>query len=89
VFCPVDRTTGPESPERVQKKITRMSNKKSKPETSSAATPESVVAGLERALAGVRDLSAQRLEAKLSVARLNGVARELRELIKVMSVYGV
>ncbi len=55
----------------------------------SAATPQSVVAALEGALARVRDLSAQRLQAKLSVSRLTGVARELRELLKVMSVYGV
>ncbi len=43
---------------------------------------------MEDALSSVRELSAARLDAKLSVARLAGVARELRELIKVMSVYG-
>lgn len=43
---------------------------------------------LEGALVSVRELSSARSEAKLSVSRLAGVARELRELIKVMSVYG-
>lgn len=46
------------------------------------------MSSLENALAAIKELSAARLEAKLSVARLAGVARELRELIKVMSVYG-
>ena len=46
------------------------------------------IASLENALSAVRELSAARLDSKLSVARLAGVARELSELIKVMSVYG-
>ena len=33
------------------------------------------------------ELAAMRLEQKLSGARVSGVARELAELIKVMSVY--
>lgn len=45
------------------------------------------ISSLKNALSAVRELSAARLEAKLSVSRLAGVARELRELIKVMSVY--
>ncbi len=53
------------------------------------ATPAAAIAALESALAAVRDLSAQRLREKLSVSRLMGVARELKELLKVMSVYGV
>lgn len=66
-----------------------MSTKKNKPAQIYAPTPESVVAALEEALAAAKELAARRLDAKLSVSRLNGVARELRELIKVMSVYGV
>jgi hypothetical protein len=68
-----------------------MSTKKTKPTspTPTAVTPEEVVAALNAALDSVRGLSTQRLEAKLSVARLSGVARELKELLKVMSVYGV
>ncbi len=54
-----------------------------------APTPAAAIAALESALAAVRDLSAQRLREKLSVSRLMGVARELKELLKVMSVYGV
>ncbi len=53
------------------------------------ATPEGVVAALECAIALVCDLAAQRREAKMSVARLAGLARELKELVKVMSAYGV
>ncbi len=56
---------------------------------SPAATPATVANALEAAIAAVRDLAAQRLEAKLSISRLMGVARELKELLKVMSVYGV
>jgi hypothetical protein len=60
------------------------------PEPSRETTPPTaVIAALENALAAVRDLSAQRLRAKLSVSRLMGVTRELKELLKVMSVYGV
>jgi hypothetical protein len=59
------------------------------PEPSRETTPTAVIAALENALAAVRDLSAQRLRAKLSVSRLMGVSRELKELLKVMSVYGV
>ena len=66
-----------------------MSTKRNKPAPVSPATPESVVAAIERAISATKDLTARRLDAKLSVSRLNGVARELRELIKVMSVYGV
>lgn len=62
---------------------------KSKPDPFCAATPEILVAALEGALAAVKDLTARRLEAKLSVSHLSCVARELRNLIKVMSVYGV
>ncbi len=47
------------------------------------------IASLEYALDAVRSLAAARIEAKLSASRLTGVARELRELLKVMSVYGV
>jgi hypothetical protein len=43
---------------------------------------------LESALTAVRELATARAAAKLSSSRLAGVARELRELIKVMSVYG-
>ncbi len=43
---------------------------------------------LENAVAAVRELSAARLEAKLSASRLTGVTRELRELIRVLSIYG-
>ncbi len=45
------------------------------------------VNSLESALTAVRELSVARQKAKLSVSRLAGVARELRELIKVMSAY--
>lgn len=47
-------------------------------------TVESMKTALER----VRELSKERLDAKQSVSRIMGVARELKELIKVMSVYG-
>lgn len=46
------------------------------------------VTSLENALSEIRTLSDARLKAKLSVSRTTGVARELRELIKVLSVYG-
>ncbi len=46
------------------------------------------MASMKDALSAVRELSAARVDAKLSVSRLAGVARELRELIKVMSIYG-
>lgn len=65
-----------------------MNTLKNKTGFASKETPESVVDALDRAIAAVRVLIAQRLESKLSVARLNGVARELRELLKVISVYG-
>lgn len=65
-----------------------MSNSKNKTAPASSVNSESVVAALDEALSAVRNLIAQRLEAKLSVARLSGVARELKELLKVMSVYG-
>ncbi len=66
-----------------------MSTKKPLSPTVSPATPENVVAALHAALDAVRELTGLRLEAKLSVSRLNGVARELKELLKVMSVYGI
>lgn len=53
------------------------------------ASSSVAIAALENALAAVRELSAQRLAAHLSVSRLTGVARELKDLLKVMSVYGV
>ncbi len=59
-----------------------------KPAAPGPATPRTVVDAIEAALIAVRELTAQRLEEKLSVARLMGVNRELRELVKVMSVYG-
>jgi hypothetical protein len=59
-------------------------NKKTIP----APTPQVVLDSLKGALDAVRELSAARLEAKLSVSRLTGVARELKELIRVISVYG-
>lgn len=43
---------------------------------------------LEAALSQIKELSDERLRAKLSVSRIAGVARELRELIKVLSTYG-
>ena len=43
---------------------------------------------LKASLENVRSLAEMRLGAKLSSSRLTGVAHELRELIKVMSVYG-
>ncbi len=46
------------------------------------------LSSIEYALDAVRTLAAARIEAKLSASRLTGVARELRELLKVMSVYG-
>lgn len=61
---------------------------KPKPENASLTTARPVVDALEAAIAAVRDLSARRLEQHLSVARLMGVARELKELVKVMSIYG-
>lgn len=78
-----------------------MSNKNVKPsETGRAAEPadhlpdllseleRGAISSLQAALSSVRTLSDARLLAKLSVSRLVGVSRELRELIKVMSVYG-
>lgn len=47
-----------------------------------------VISYLEAALVAVQDLSDAKREAKLSVSRLLGVSRELRELIKVMTLYG-
>jgi hypothetical protein len=46
------------------------------------------IASLENALSVLRELSAARAGAKLSVGRLNGITRELRDLIKVLSQYG-
>jgi hypothetical protein len=46
-----------------------------------------VTVALERALEAVRGLTARRLEAKLSIMRLLGVAREIRDLLKIMSAY--
>ncbi len=60
-----------------------MNNKQPNPHS---ARP--VVEALQAAIEAVRELSARRLEQRLSVARLLGVTRELQELIKVMSVYG-
>lgn len=59
------------------------------PVPTAVASPAVAIAAIENALAAVREFSAQRLAAKLSVSRLMGVARELKELLKVMSVYGV
>ncbi|MCL2560877.1 MAG: hypothetical protein FWE10_00955 [Rikenellaceae bacterium] len=42
---------------------------------------------LLRAYSAMIELAAVRLECKLSNTRVSGVARELKELIKVMSVY--
>jgi hypothetical protein len=65
-----------------------MSNKKKTilPDTATDATAASVTLALEAALTAVQELSTARTAAKLSTSRLRGVARELRELIKVMSV---
>jgi hypothetical protein len=66
-----------------------MSKKTSKPAPSRSATPQSVVDAIQTAIAAVRELTDRRREEKLSIARLMGVSRELKELVKVMSVYGV
>jgi hypothetical protein len=50
-------------------------------------TPAFVIAALEAALDAVHGLSRVRLEAKLSTTRLSGVARELKEMLKIMAVY--
>lgn len=47
-----------------------------------------VAASMDAALCDIRNLCKARIEAKLSVSRIKGVARELRELIKVLSKYG-
>jgi hypothetical protein len=46
------------------------------------------LAALEYAFEAARTLAEARRRAKLSASRPVGVARELKELIKVMSVYG-
>ncbi len=65
-----------------------MNNKQPKPKTASTDPARPVVDALEAAIEAVRELSARRLEQRLSVARLMGVSRELQELVKVMSIYG-
>jgi hypothetical protein len=47
----------------------------------------SVVEAIEAAIEATRELAGERLREKLSISRLMGVSRELRELLKVMSVY--
>jgi hypothetical protein len=49
--------------------------------------PSTVLSALTGALDAAQELCISRLEAKLSITRLLGVIREIRELIKVMSVY--
>lgn len=46
-------------------------------------------ASLEMALDAAKTLAAARTEAKMSASRPTSIARELRELIKVISAYGV
>jgi hypothetical protein len=53
-----------------------------------AAGPASVVAALRTAIDAVNEMTRRRTAEHLSVSRLRGVARELGELVKVMSVYG-
>jgi hypothetical protein len=49
--------------------------------------PRGAVEAIEAALEAVRELASRRLEEKLSISRLAGVARELKDLVKVMSAY--
>jgi hypothetical protein len=50
-----------------------------------ALSTSALVAAIEKAHDAARNLVEQRLAAKLSSSRPAGVARELRELLKVMS----
>lgn len=50
---------------------------------------ESVVAALLATLDAVTELAESRARRHLSTLRLKGVARELRELLKVVSVYSL
>ncbi len=52
-------------------------------------TADTAITAMRAALDSVYELIDGRLGARLSVSRLMGVARELKELLKVMSVYGV
>lgn len=56
-------------------------------ETATAASPATVVSALQAAIDAVTELTVRRAAEHLSVSRLRGVARELGELVKVMSVY--
>lgn len=54
---------------------------------SSVDSWSSIIESLERASEAIYRHVDRRLEQRLSVSRLVGVARELRELIKVMAIY--
>ncbi len=66
-----------------------MTKKQTQPNPAPLASARPVVDAIEAAIEAARVLAAQRLEQRLSVARLMGVSRELKELVKVMSIYGV
>jgi len=57
--------------------------------TDPIASEETVVAALVATLDAVTELTESRTRQHLSTLRLRGVARELRELVKVMSVYSL
>jgi hypothetical protein len=48
-----------------------------------------VTEAIEAAIRAAREMTEERMREKLSVSRLVGVVRELKELLKVMSVYGI
>lgn len=57
--------------------------------TDPVAAEDTVVAALVATLDAVTELTESRTRQHLSTLRLRGVARELRELVKVMSVYSL
>ncbi len=65
-----------------------MTKKQTQPNPALLASARPVVDAIEAAIEAARVLAARRLEQRLSVARILGVSRELKELVKVMSIYG-